>query len=86
VLSSDLYHQGRSEVIIAALTSRIREPLLIGDHTIKHWQQAGLPKPSVATAILRTVTAGMIVRRVGSLSHDDMAAVGSQIKSVLSLT
>jgi hypothetical protein len=51
---------------------------------IKHWQQAGLPKPSVATAILRTVTAGMIVRRVGSLSRDDMTAIDSQIKSVLS--
>lgn len=85
VLSSSTYHQGRNEVIIAALTSRIRSPLLVGDYMIKQWRQAGLPKPSVATAILRTVKTGMIVHRVGSLGREDMAAIEKQIKSVLGL-
>ncbi len=83
VLSSDQYHKGRNEIIIAALTSRIRNPLLVGDYMIKQWRQAGLPKPSVATAILRTVKAGMVIRRVGSLGREDMAAINGQIKTVL---
>jgi mRNA interferase MazF len=85
VISSDPYHRGRDEVIIAALTSRIRSPLLVGDHLIKEWRQAGLPKPSVATAILRTVKGNMIVRRVGSLGSGDMLEIDKQLRKVMSL-
>ena len=52
---------------------------------IRQWRQAGLPKPSVATAILRTVKAGMIIRTVGSLAAADMVAIDKQIKKVLGL-
>jgi mRNA interferase MazF len=85
VISSNSYHRGRDEVIIAALTSRIRRPLLVGDHVIKQWQQAGLPRPSVATAILRTVKGNMIARRVGSLSNGDMIEIDKQLRKVMSL-
>lgn len=85
VISSSPYHRGRNEVIIAALTSRIRTPLLVGDHLIKGWRRAGLPKPSVATAILRTVKGGMVLRRIGSLGGSDLAEIDRQLRKVLAL-
>src|SRR5437867_2452486 len=85
VVSADSYHAGRNEVIIAAITSRIRQPLLVGDHTIKGWKDSGLPKPSVVTAILRTVKGGMVTRRLGILRDADADAVDEQLRIALAL-
>ena len=86
VVSSGVYHSGRQEVIIAALTSRIRKPLLVDDHLIQRWRESGLPKPSVVTAILRTVKAAMIVRRLGSLHRQDLRSVDECLGEALALT
>ncbi len=85
IISSDAYHSGRREVIVAAVTSRIRQPLLVGDHLIERWSDSGLPKPSVVTAILRTVKGAMIVRKLGLLSNDDLRAVDAKLADVLRL-
>jgi len=39
IISSDAYHRGREEVIIAAITSRT-DRVLVGDHLISDWRQA----------------------------------------------
>lgn len=52
IISSDAYHRGREEAIIAAITSRT-DRVLVGDHLISHWREAGLLFPSVATGIIR---------------------------------
>ena len=83
VVSSDEYHGGRREVIIAAVTSRIREPLLVGDHRIERWRDSGLPKPSVVTAIIRTVKAAMITRRLGALPANDLRDFDAKLAPVL---
>jgi mRNA interferase MazF len=72
VVSSNAYHASRREVIIAAITSRIRDPMLTGDHLIGQWKQCGLPKPSVVTGIIRTVKASMIGRTLGVMPKDDL--------------
>ena len=59
VLSGREYHAGRHEAIVAALTSNITR-LLPGDHLIEGWREAGLPQPSVATDIVRTIKRTMI--------------------------
>jgi len=85
IVSSMPYHLARQEVIVAAITSRVRDPLLFGDHLILGWRTAGLPKPSVVTAILRTVKQGMITRRVGTLPEDDLAHVDGRLAVALAL-
>ena len=85
VISTARYHAARQEIIIAALTSRVREPLLFGDHLVRRWQDAGLPKPSVVTAILRTVKARMIVQRLGALEELDMHSFEMRLAEALSL-
>lgn len=74
VISSATYHDGRGEAIIAAITSNT-ERVLVGDHRISGWREAGLRRPSVATAIITTVRQPMIERRIGSLTVDDLNGV-----------
>jgi mRNA interferase MazF len=83
VISTPAYQAGRQELVIAALTSRVRDPLLIGDELLRDWQSAGLPKQSVVTAIIRTVKQSMVVERLGSLTTQDLRRVDSALMSAL---
>lgn len=85
IISSAAYHTSRREVIIAAITSRVREPLFVGDHLIGRWQDCGLIKPSVATGIIRTVRASMITRTLGVMSEPDMRAIDALLAEALGL-
>lgn len=84
IVSSEAYHQGRQEAIIAAITSRT-DRVLVGDHLITNWRQAGLLFPSVATGIIRTIKQGMISRKLGSLVIKDMQEVDKKLQSSLGL-
>ena len=84
IISSDSYHAGRDETIIAAVTSRT-DRVLVGDHLISDWKDAGLLFPSVATSIIRTIKTSMVDRRLGSLTHHDLEAVDSKLRQILDL-
>jgi mRNA interferase MazF len=84
VISSDAYNSNRDEAVIAAITSRT-DRVLIGDHLISNWREAGLLFPSIATAILRTVKQEMIDRKLGSISSVDMMEIERQLRVVLEL-
>jgi mRNA interferase MazF len=84
ILSSDSYHAGRDEAIIAAITSRA-DRVLVGDHLISDWEEAGLLFPSVATSIIRTIKISMVNRKLGSLARLDMEAIDSKLRLILDL-
>lgn len=84
IVSSEAYHQGRQEAIIAAITSRT-DRVLVGDHLITEWQEAGLLFPSVATGIIRTIKQGMIVRKLGVMPKAEMEAINSGLRAILDL-
>lgn len=84
VLSTDAYHRGRREAIVAAITSNI-ERLLTEDHLIADWKAAGLLYPSTVTGIIRTVKQAMIYRRLGKLAESDMRAVERNLRQMLGL-
>jgi mRNA interferase MazF len=85
VLSAAAFQGSRAEVIVAALTSNLHRPLLMGDYVIRDWQGAGLPKPSRATAILRTIRYQLIVAQFGTMPAPDMAAIERAIATALDL-
>lgn len=85
VVSSDAYHQSRQEAIIAAITSSI-DRLLVGDHLVSGWREAGLLYPSVVTGIIRTVKQSMIARRLGQLERRDLDSISYNLKDILGLT
>ena len=85
IVSSSDYHASRREIIIAAITSRIREPLFVGDHVIDGWQACGLGRPSVVTSILWTVKASMIRRVLGVMPRPDLEASSERLAEALGL-
>jgi mRNA interferase MazF len=84
VVSSIEYNQGRKETIILAVTSQINR-LLIGDHLINNWREAGLLFPSVATGIIRTVKQDLVNRKLGNISAIDMRVIDSKLQAILNL-
>ena len=84
IISTSDYHQGRQEPIVAAITSNV-DRLLVGDHLIAGWQEAGLLFPSVATGIVRTIKQAMIERRLGVMPAADMQAIQNNLRQVLGL-
>lgn len=84
VLSSEAYHGGRQEMIVAAVTSNV-DRVLAGDYRIKDWAAAGLPLPSLVTGIIRTIKQNMIVRTIGALPSPERKAFDKNLKIALSL-
>jgi mRNA-degrading endonuclease toxin of MazEF toxin-antitoxin module len=84
IVSSDDYHGGRHEVILAAITSNVGR-LLVGDHKLEAWRESGLLFPSVVTGVVRTVKRDMIAGKVGALSESDLRAVDDKLRQVLGL-
>ncbi len=71
IITSDTYHQGHQEVIIAAITSRT-DRVLAGDYLITKWKEAGLLFPLVATGIISTIKQSMIAKGLGVVVKEDM--------------
>jgi len=84
-LSSTEYQMSRNEVVIAAITSRLRRRLLVGDTRIADWRSSGLIKPSVVTGILWTIKGGMVLRSLGLLSTRDLMAYERVLSKALAL-
>jgi mRNA interferase MazF len=84
VVSSQGYHRGRQEIIVAAITSNIRRRLF-GDHVVADWQGAGLLFPSVVTGVLRTVKRTVIERRLGAMPAGDLRAIDEGLRRSLGL-
>lgn len=84
IVSTDAYHQGRQEAIIAAITGTT-DRILVGDHFISYWQEAGLLFPSVATVIIRTIKQDMIAKKIGTMPQPDMQAIENNLRDVLGL-
>jgi mRNA interferase MazF len=84
IVSSDQYHRGRQEAIIAAITSNVAR-VLVGDHLIAGWREAGLLFPSVSTGVIRTIKQGMIERRLGAIPAGDLQAIRDKLRQALAL-
>jgi mRNA interferase MazF len=84
IVSSDEYHRGRQEAIIAAITSNV-DRQLVGDHLIAGWREAGLLFPSVSTGVIRTIKQGMVERRLGTMPPGDLQAIAEKLGQALAL-
>lgn len=71
VVSSSAYQAARPDLLILAITGRMRMPLGFGEALIRDWQAAGLLKPSVFKPVFTTVEQRLVLRDMGTLSADD---------------
>lgn len=83
VVSSDAYHRERPDIILMAITSQVRAAPTIGEVAVAHWQAAGLLKPSVIKPLVTTIEARLVLRQLGSLHANDVAALRRVLAAVL---
>lgn len=83
VISTDEYHNACADTVVVPLTSRSASPLRLGDYRIVNWRSAGLLKPSMAKGKPTTFARSRIVRKLGTLTSDDLQGVLSSVKAIL---
>ena len=84
IISTDRYHRGRRETILAAITGNVGR-LLVGDYKIKAWRESGLLYPSIVTDIVRTIKRDMIVGKIGELPASELHNVEDKLREILAL-
>jgi mRNA interferase MazF len=84
IVSDDTYNRRTPDVIIASITSNLRE-IPPDDYLLADWRAAGLKAPSLLQAKLMTVAQPVIRRRIGQLSARDLATFDSGLRKSLGL-
>ena len=74
VLSTELYHRHRPDVVVGLVTTQTPRPLTPTDSELLDWRQAGLHQPSFFRLFPVTLPQRE-VRPIGRLSDSDRAAV-----------
>jgi len=85
IVSSNLYNDASSDIVIMAITSQIDKTIGIGECLIKDWQVAGLLKPSAIKPAVSTIEQKLVFKKLGSLSHNDMSSVENALKKFFDL-
>ena len=80
VLSTELYHRYRPDVVVGLITTQIPNPLVPTDCELRDWRQAGLRVPSFFRLFPVTLPQHE-VRLIGRLSDHDWDAVRSCFKA-----
>lgn len=83
VVSNQDYNQHKPDVILAAITSRVRSPLGFGEVLVQNWQTAGLVKPSVLKPVLFTAEKTILVRTLGRFSAEDQQGLKQLLQQIL---
>lgn len=83
VISSQAYQAQRPDLIIMAVTSRLRPAIAWGDVEIKQWQAAGLMKPSAIKPVIATIEQGLVIKRLGRLVAADRQTLQTSLKAIL---
>lgn len=83
IISSDEYNRNRPDIILMAVTSQMRSADFYGDLPVNQWQQAGLLKPLVIKPICSTIEKSLVLKTLGRLHKQDMAALDETLQIVL---
>ena len=85
VVSSNIYNGASHDIVIMAITSQREKTTGIGECLIGNWQTAGLLKPSAIKAAVSTLEQKLVLKRLGSLSPDDISSMENALKNLLDL-
>lgn len=83
VISSARYNAERPDLIIMAITSRIRDTVGYGEHRIVDWQTAGLLKPSMIKPVFTTIERSLVRKVLGRVSENDSNALIRRIYEIV---
>ena len=79
VVSSDLYHRERPDVILGALTSNVAAAIAPTDYALRDWASAGLHSPTAFRAYFG-MSIPALAKKIGELSTRDWDEVRARIK------
>jgi mRNA interferase MazF len=82
VLSSDLYHTLRPDVVVGILTTNLVAANTAADHILRDWRAAGLNTASAFRAYFGMARQSA-VRRIGRLSDRDWQDVKNCVQKAL---
>ena len=85
VVSSQLYHQTRSELLLAYVSSQVSKANPQIDYLLTDWAAASLPKPSFLRPKVAAIEPSLVVYRVGQLSVADLSAVDDCLPRAMDL-
>ena len=85
VVSSDIYHAARSELLLAYVSSQIPQANPAIDHVLVDWADAGLLRPSFVRPKVAAVEPALVVHRVGALSVRDLLEVDRRLRRAMAL-
>lgn len=86
VISIEDFQEQGPDLLIMAVTSQVRGPLLkVGEFLIRDWQAAGLLKPSAVKAAIATIEAKLVRRRLGHLSDYDLEQLKRSLGELVGL-
>ncbi len=83
VISSNAYQQTRPDIILIAVTSKLKPDLSIGEYSLKDWQFAGLAKPSIIKPLIATLEQTQIIRQLGKLDLQNETALRKLLAGIL---
>lgn len=84
VLSTNIYHTHRPDVIVGLLTSNVTVATTPTDYILQDWATAGLRYPSAFRSYLLTLDDGTLPA-IGRLSDRDWQAVQSCLTAALAI-
>jgi mRNA interferase MazF len=83
IVSSAGYQTQRRDIIIMAVTSRIRGTPALGEFEVVEWKKAGLILPSVAKPVLATIEKRLVIKKLGSLRRADRESLEASLRAIL---
>jgi mRNA interferase MazF len=79
VLTSDLYHQHRPDIVLGVLTTQTDSAKTPLDYRLQDWSAAGLRQPSAFRAYF-SMAEPASVKVIGHLSERDWAEIQERLK------
>lgn len=85
VISSEIYHSVRSEMLLAYLSSRIVTADVRLDYVLLDWKDAGLLKPTFMRPKIAAIEPALVVYHAGALTKRDLAGVDERLHRALGI-
>ncbi|OYV86071.1 MAG: hypothetical protein B7Z73_12405 [Planctomycetia bacterium 21-64-5] len=83
VISSNVYHATRPDVILGLITSQTTSAVGATDYLLRDWSSAGLRLPPAFRAFLVTLPRSAVSAKIGSLTVRDLDGVRQCVRSAL---
>lgn len=85
VISSDVYNEISSDIVIMAITSQTEKTIETGECLIQNWQNAGLLKPYAIKPAISTIEQILVLKKLGKLSANDLISMENTLMELLNL-